>query len=125
MHFKCLFWGVASTIVQHQFYSKMNLIGNIDPEAKQWLVDRNPNSWCRAFFKMDRGCATYENGISESYHNAISISRGKSIIIMLEEIRVYLMQRMYSMHNLASNLVDNIIPSIRKEIKHLKDIQRY
>nr|GEV59723.1 hypothetical protein [Tanacetum cinerariifolium] len=98
----------------------MNLIGNIDLEAKQWLVDRNPNSWCRAFFKMDRGCAAYENGISESYHNSIRIARGKPLITMLEEIRVYLMQRLYSMHNLAANLGDNITPSIKKEIERLK-----
>ncbi|GKD37223.1 60S ribosomal protein L34 [Tanacetum coccineum] len=103
----------------------MNLIGNIDPEAKQWLVDRNLNSWCRAFFKMDRGFAAYENGIAESYHNAIRIARGKPLIKMLEEIRVYLMQRLYSMHNLASNLVDSITPSIRKEIEHLKEAQRF
>nr|GEV10786.1 hypothetical protein [Tanacetum cinerariifolium] len=84
----------AST-VQHNFYSKMNLIRNIDPEAKQWLVDRNPNSWCRAFFKMDRGCAAYENSIFESYHNSIRIAR------------------------------DSITPSIRKEIERLKHSQRY
>ncbi|GKB65532.1 60S ribosomal protein L34 [Tanacetum coccineum] len=125
LHFKSLFWLAATTTIQHTFYSKMNLIGNIDPEAKQWLVDRNPNSWCRAFFKMDRGCAAYENGISESYHNAIRIARGKPLITMLEEIRVYLMQRLYSMHNLASNLIDNITPSIRKEIKPLKKAQRF
>ncbi|GKD13768.1 60S ribosomal protein L34 [Tanacetum coccineum] len=125
LHFKSLFWLAATTTIQHTFYSKMNLIGNIDPEAKQWLVDRNPNSWCRAFFKMDRGCAAYENGISESYHNAIRIARGKPLITMLEEIRVYLMQRLYSMHNLASNLVDSITPSIRKEIERLKEAQRF
>ncbi|GKE50608.1 60S ribosomal protein L34, partial [Tanacetum coccineum] len=66
---------VVVTTIQNTIYSKMNLIGNIDPEAKQWLVDRNLNSWCRAFFKMDRGCAAYENSISESYHNAIRIAR--------------------------------------------------
>nr|GEW85361.1 hypothetical protein CTI12_AA204890 [Tanacetum cinerariifolium] len=75
LHFKNLFWGAAISIVQHNFYSKINLFGNIDREAKQWLVDRNPNSWCRAFFKIDRGCAAYENGISESYHNSIRIAR--------------------------------------------------
>nr|GFB58111.1 splicing factor [Tanacetum cinerariifolium] len=71
-------WRAAASTVLHNFYSKMNLIGNIDPEAKQWLVDRNPNSWCRAFFKMDSSCAAYENGISESYHNSIRIARGVS-----------------------------------------------
>nr|GEU55220.1 hypothetical protein CTI12_AA204890 [Tanacetum cinerariifolium] len=125
LHFKNLFWGAAVSTVQHNFYSKMNLIGNIDPEAKQWLVDRNPNSWCRAFFRMDRGYAAYENGIFESYHNSIRIARGKPLITMLEEIRVYLMQRLYSMHNLAANLGDNITPSIRKEIKRLKHSRRY
>nr|GEZ17284.1 60S ribosomal protein L34 [Tanacetum cinerariifolium] len=87
--------------------------------------DRNPNSWCRAFFKTDRGCATYENGISESYHNSIRIARGKPLITMLKEIRVYLMQRLYIMHNLAANLGDSITPSIRKEIERLKHSQRY
>nr|GEW06364.1 60S ribosomal protein L34 [Tanacetum cinerariifolium] len=43
-------------------------------------MDRNPNSWCRAFFKMDRGCAAYENGISESYHNSIRIAKGKPLV---------------------------------------------
>nr|GEW60584.1 60S ribosomal protein L34 [Tanacetum cinerariifolium] len=90
-HFR---WSQGSTN-QHQFYTKMNLIGNIDPEAKQWVVDRNLNSWCRAFFKMDRGCGAYENGISESYHNSIRIAK------------------------------DTITPSIRKRIEHLKITQRY
>nr|GEV72446.1 60S ribosomal protein L34 [Tanacetum cinerariifolium] len=58
-------------------------------------IDRNPNSWCKAFFKMDRGCAAYENGISESYHNSIRIAR------------------------------DSITPSIRKETERLKHSQRY
>nr|GEV44087.1 hypothetical protein [Tanacetum cinerariifolium] len=98
--------GAAASTIQHNFYSKMNLFGNIDPEAKQCLVDRNPNSWCRAFFKMDRGCAAYKNGIFKSYHNPIRIARCKPLITMLEEIRVYLMQRLYSMHNLAANLGD-------------------
>ncbi|GJR04198.1 60S ribosomal protein L34 [Tanacetum coccineum] len=126
LHFKSLFWGATTSTVQHNFYTKMNLIGNIDPEAKQWLVDRNPNSWCRAFFLNGRRFVpAYENGISESYHNSIRIARGKPLITMLEEIRVYLMQRLYSMHNLATNLVDSITPSIRKEIERLKHSQRY
>nr|GEZ62327.1 hypothetical protein CTI12_AA159120 [Tanacetum cinerariifolium] len=57
--------------------------------------DRNLNSWCRAFFKMDRGCGAYENGIFKSYHNFIRIAR------------------------------DTITPSIRKQIEHLKITLRY
>nr|GFB62002.1 hypothetical protein [Tanacetum cinerariifolium] len=74
--------------------------GKLLRAPKKGLVDRNPNSWCIAFFKTDRGCATYENGISESYHNSIRIAR-------------------------AANLGDSITPSIRKEIERLKHSQRY
>ncbi|GKC02554.1 retrovirus-related pol polyprotein from transposon TNT 1-94 [Tanacetum coccineum] len=37
--------------------------------------DKNPNRWCRAFFKMDIGSTAYENDIPETYHNAIRIPR--------------------------------------------------
>ncbi|GKA47947.1 hypothetical protein Tco_0740905, partial [Tanacetum coccineum] len=42
--------------------------------AHKWLVERNPNIWCRAFFEMDRCCAAFENGICESYHSAILVA---------------------------------------------------
>nr|GEZ91089.1 hypothetical protein [Tanacetum cinerariifolium] len=62
---------------------------------KKWngLHYKDPKAWCRAYFQMDRSCAAFENGISESYHSAIGIARTKPIISMLEEIRVYLMQK--------------------------------
>ncbi|GKD07676.1 hypothetical protein Tco_1187361 [Tanacetum coccineum] len=42
--------------------------------------NRNLNSWSKSFFKMDKGCRAYENGIYESYHNSIRIARGPSIV---------------------------------------------
>ncbi|GJZ84812.1 pentatricopeptide repeat-containing protein [Tanacetum coccineum] len=70
-------------------------------------------------------CAAFENGISESYHSAIEIARTKPIISMLEEIRVYLMQRIVTMNQKAVNLNDIICPAIRKELEKLKKYQRY
>ncbi|GJV36796.1 hypothetical protein Tco_1409273 [Tanacetum coccineum] len=63
LHYKSLFWGAAaSTLVVH-FKHKMELIKNIDPLAYNWLMERDPKAWCRAYFQMDRSCAAFENGL--------------------------------------------------------------
>ncbi|GJS39755.1 hypothetical protein Tco_0564798 [Tanacetum coccineum] len=39
---------------------------------------------------------------------------------MLEDIRVYLMQRVVAMHNIAVNLEDQITPNVKKKLEYLK-----
>ncbi|GJU24662.1 hypothetical protein Tco_1163283 [Tanacetum coccineum] len=73
----------------------MEEIKMLDEKAHAWLVERNPNSWYRAYFEMDICSATFGNGISESFNLRIVGARGKPIITMLEDIRVYLMQMMW------------------------------
>lgn len=102
----------------------MERIKELDQSAYDYLIQRNPNSWSRAFFEMDRRCAAFENGISESYHRAILGPRNKPIITMLEEIRLYIMQRLVAMNKIAFNLEDSITPSIRKRLEVLKVQQR-
>ena len=96
-----------------------------DQKAYDYLVQRNPNSWSRAFFEMDRRCAAFENGISESFNRAILGPRHKPIITILEEIRLYIMQRLVAMNKLAFDLEDTITPSIRKTLRLLMDKSRY
>nr|GEY74019.1 hypothetical protein [Tanacetum cinerariifolium] len=43
----------------------------LDEKAHEWLLERNPNSCCRAYFDMDRCGATFENGILESFNPRI------------------------------------------------------
>ncbi|GJS17730.1 hypothetical protein Tco_0412202 [Tanacetum coccineum] len=69
-------------------------------------------------------CPAFENGICESYHRAILLQRHKPIITMLEDIRVYLMQRIVALHNIAVNLEDHITPTVRKKLEYLKREQR-
>nr|GEV17256.1 calcium/proton exchanger [Tanacetum cinerariifolium] len=86
----------------------------LDANAYDYLIQRNPNSWSRAFFEMDRRCAAFENGISKSFNKAILGPSMKPIITMLEEIRLYIMQRTMAMNKLAFSLEDTITPSIMK-----------
>ncbi|GJX06988.1 agenet domain-containing protein [Tanacetum coccineum] len=102
----------------------MDQIKLLDANAYDYLIQRNPNSWSRVFFEMDRRCATFENRISESFNRAILGPRIKPIITMLEEIRLYIMQRLVAMNKLAFSLDDTITPSIRKRLEILKEKQR-
>nr|GEY03522.1 calcium/proton exchanger [Tanacetum cinerariifolium] len=78
----------------------------------------------QAFFEMDKRCATFENGFSKSFNKAILGPIMKPNITMLEEIRLYIMQRIIAMNKLAFSLEDRITPSIRKRLEILKEKQR-
>ncbi|GKE26601.1 pentatricopeptide repeat-containing protein [Tanacetum coccineum] len=120
-----LLWHAASCTVPQLFYSKMEEMNQINSEAYDYLIGRDPNSWSRAFFNLSIKCHAFENGICESYHKVILLQRHKPIITMLENIRVYLMQRVVAMHNIAVNLEDQITPTVRKKLEYLKREQRH
>ncbi|GJU85582.1 hypothetical protein Tco_1293128 [Tanacetum coccineum] len=73
---------------------------------------------------MDRRCAAFENEISKSFNKAILGPRHKPIITMLEEIRLYIMQRLVAINKLALNFEYRITPSIRKRLELPKEQQR-
>ncbi|GKD07184.1 splicing factor, partial [Tanacetum coccineum] len=118
-----LFWLAAGTTVESIFYNNMDQIKAILPDAYDYLVQRNPNSWSRAFFDLKSKCASFENGIAESFNRAILVQRTKPIITMLEDIRLYIMQRLVHMKRIAMNLEDRITPSIRKRLEVMKEQQ--
>ncbi|PWA95914.1 hypothetical protein CTI12_AA045570 [Artemisia annua] len=99
--------------------TKMKQIKEMDETAYDYLMERDPATWCKAFFRPDSQCASFENGISESFNGQILPARGKPIIAMLEDIRVYIMQRMWNMSKQAAKCDDSITPSIRKQLEQL------
>ncbi|GKE82595.1 multidrug resistance-associated protein 5 [Tanacetum coccineum] len=103
----------------------MDQIKAIIPKAYTYLVEGNPNSWSRAFFDLNSKFASFENGIAESFNRTIVVQRTKPIITMLEDIRLYIMQRLVEMKTKAMNLEDRITPSIRKRLEILKEQQRF
>nr|GEY52276.1 hypothetical protein [Tanacetum cinerariifolium] len=96
----------------------------LDEKAYTWLVDHDPNTWCRVYFEVDRSCAAFERGISESFNSKILSARGKPIITMLEDIRVYIMQRVWFLNKTAMELNHTITPFSRRHLKFIKIRQR-
>ena len=54
-----------------------------------------------AFFQVGLLCDLVENGNSESFNNVLDDARKKPIITMLEDLRLYVMERMYHMRVLG------------------------
>ncbi|CAI9283211.1 unnamed protein product [Lactuca saligna] len=73
---------------------------------------------------VQRSCDAIENGICESFNATIVHARKKPIITMLEEIRRFVMDRMYCKRLKGQKWNLAICPSIRKKIvdkrKHLR-----
>ena len=93
--------------------------------AYDHLIARNPKSWCRAFFALGKGCEANENGMAESFNSVIDKARKKPIITMLEEIRLYMMNRCFKMSKLHETWEGDICPSILQKLAKFKRSLRY
>ncbi|XP_076932372.1 uncharacterized protein LOC143597878 [Bidens hawaiensis] len=69
------------------------------------------------FFETGRACESVENGFSESFTSVIMSARRKPIITMLEEIRMFIMERNYTMSKKSLKWEGNVCPAIRDKIR--------
>ncbi|KAL4585548.1 hypothetical protein LXL04_010170 [Taraxacum kok-saghyz] len=96
-----MFWAVVYNTTPQQFKSVMQAIQQMDEAAYAYLMDRNPEAWSRAYFLEGMMCDAMENGVSESFNAVIKDMRRKPIISMLEDIRLYVMQRLFNQKVMA------------------------
>ncbi|CAI9265896.1 unnamed protein product [Lactuca saligna] len=120
-----LFWRASKATTEHAFKVVMKEIETLNPEAHQYLMEKDPKTWSRAFFQTGRCCDVVENGFSESFNAVIVDARKKPIITMLEEIRLYMMDRIYNMKLKGQQCGNHICPEIRDKVNLLKKAQRH
>ena len=118
------FWKAVKSTTEAKFKSAMEEIKFLDTRAYDYLMKRNPKYWSRAFFQEGGDCDAVENGVSESFNSAILTARRKPIIAMLEDIRVYVMQRLYEKWQTGLKWDLQICPSIRRKLADMKITQR-
>ncbi|GJZ88487.1 multidrug resistance-associated protein 5 [Tanacetum coccineum] len=88
-------------------------------------MDKNPKSWSKAFFKVDRGCEAIENGFGECFNSVIVNVRHKPLLTMLEAIRVIVLERMNKMRKISRKWNPRVCPNIKKRLEWLKEQQRF
>ena len=122
-HFENLFWKACNSTTEQSFKEIMQQIDNLSPAASKYLMDKNPKSWSMAYYETGMCDANVENGTSESFNAVIVDARRKPIISMLEELRLYMMDKLYKAKQ--RGWTHDVSPAIRLKINELKKQQRY
>ena len=73
------------------FYAEIRKILELSKPAHDWLAEKDPRHWSRAYFKSDSKCGTLINNPCEAFNRSIMDARDKPILTMLERIRLYIM----------------------------------
>lgn len=117
LDYKRMFWGASLSTTEASFLAAMDELKEMNVNAYEHLMQRNPQSWCRAFYPGGRACEAVENGISESFNSVILEARTKPLLTMLEEIRMYVMERFYRMSKKHLTWKDDVCPNILKKLE--------
>ena len=120
-----MFRYAAGSTTQPRYQHWMDEIKKLELEAFYQLMEKEPKTWCKAFFEVDRACDAFENGVSESFNTAIDEIRKLPLLTMLEEIRIYVMERLYNSKKKGEGWDLDICPSIRLKLEKFKLKQRY
>lgn len=117
MEFRNLFWAAAKSTTEGEFKSNMGKIKSISVAAYEHLMLRQPKTWCRAFFSSGLACEAVENGIAECFNAIMVDARKKPLLTMLEEIRLYIMERFFHLKKQAEKWEGEFGPAIIKKMK--------
>ena len=95
MELKSVLWRCASTTSIKEFDRGMEHLKNLDEEIWKYLADIEPAQWTKSHFSPRDLTDCLVNNLSKSFNFMIVKARDKSILSMLEWIRVRFMSRMY------------------------------
>ncbi|XP_017438361.1 uncharacterized protein LOC108344427 [Vigna angularis] len=90
---KTLMWKAATSTYPQAWEREMLNIKEVNIEAYKYLIVIPPRYWSRSRFTGRVVTDTLLNNMSEAFNSVIVDARGKPIVTMLEEIRVYIMKK--------------------------------
>lgn len=71
------------------FEDEIRRMLDLDIKAHAWLTQRDASQWCRSHFNPHCKCDMLLNNIREVFNISILLARIKSVLAMLERIRMY------------------------------------
>ncbi|KAK0588317.1 hypothetical protein LWI29_037845 [Acer saccharum] len=117
---KQLLWGATKSTTKQGFTQYMERL-RIESEATyQWLADKDPLHWSRAFFKDIALCDMLCNNMCEAFNLVILKARGKPVITLMEMIMVYLMKMLVTKRAEVQKLHHLIGPKVMKFVEKIK-----
>ena len=94
----------------------MEHLKNLDEEVWKYLADIEPAQWTKSHFSPRALTDCLVNNLSKSFNFMIVKARDKSILSMLEWIRVRLISRMYIKKTGIEKYGGKLCPSIHDKL---------
>ncbi|KAL4565736.1 hypothetical protein LXL04_029839 [Taraxacum kok-saghyz] len=117
LDYKRLFWAASFSTTEAGFILAMVELKAININAYNYLVQRGPSTCSRAFFPDGMACEVVENGVSESFNSVIMEARTKPILTLLEELRIYVIERFCRMSTKHITWNQDVCPAIIRKLK--------
>ncbi|XP_048229493.1 uncharacterized protein LOC125369992 [Ricinus communis] len=118
--FNDLFIDTVYSIYEAQFMANLKVFREVDPEAEDGFISKDPRVFCKAYKSTLPKCDNIDNNIAETFNGWICKAKLLHIIDMLEEIRCALIEMIKIKSDIMKNSVDVLCPRIRKKIEKLK-----
>ncbi|XP_052734198.1 uncharacterized protein LOC128196726 [Vigna angularis] len=122
---KNLMWSAATTTYPQAWEREMLKIKEVNVEAYKYLIAIPPRFWSRSRFTGQPMCDTLDNNITEAFNSVLIHARGKSIITMMEDIRVYLMKRWATNRSMVASMDFTICPKIKNRLQKECNLSRF
>ncbi|XP_023737242.2 uncharacterized protein LOC111885194 [Lactuca sativa] len=113
----------CNATTEQSFKEIMKDIELMSPEASNYLIEKDPRTWSRAYCQVGRCCSSVENRRCESFNAVIVEDSKKPIITMLEELRMYMMNKLFTAK--LNGWSSDVSPEIRLRLNELKVNQRF
>ncbi|KAF7823239.1 uncharacterized protein G2W53_021383 [Senna tora] len=113
-------WSCAKSTTMPEFTSNMNKLKEFNPKAWEYLSRIPPNQWTRAAFDTYSKSQVYTNNMCEQFNSKIVEARGKPIISMMEEIRLFIMNKMITQRNRLKRFIGPLCPKVRDKLESNK-----
>ncbi|XP_014490468.1 uncharacterized protein LOC106753190 [Vigna radiata var. radiata] len=122
---KNLMWSAATSTYPQAWEREMLKMRAVNEEAYKYLIAISPRFWSRSRFTAQASCDSLDNNICEGFNSVLIHARGKPIITLLEDIRLYLM-KMWATNRMKVTCMDfNVCPKIKKRLSKECQLSRY
>ncbi|XP_049391421.1 uncharacterized protein LOC125855738 [Solanum stenotomum] len=113
---KC-FWRCARSTVEAELKDNISYMKRLGNNKVDHLLYYNPERWSKLYFNFTSKCDVVDNNMAECFNSWILAARHKTIITMLEEIRVKMMKRIGQMREFCNTWICDISPMTMKVLQ--------
>ncbi|XP_060211787.1 uncharacterized protein LOC132639352 [Lycium barbarum] len=112
------FWRIAKSTFESQLRRNIELMKLLGPtKMMDKLMHYNIDYWCKVYFNTNVKVDSIDNNMAECFNAWILAARHKTIITMLEEIRVKMMARIGTLREFVNTWRCNYSPMCTKVLE--------